>query len=142
MIVNALRRIVMETYLHPVLVNFTAALVPVSVFCDLAARGTGKDSLSQTGRWTMLFAGAVTPLTAITGWLFWMKDDVGVRGMAIHKWLGTALALLIPALALWRARTGEAKSRPSALYLGAALVLLAALVLQGHLGGVQVFSDM
>jgi uncharacterized membrane protein len=137
-----LSRVVSETYLHPILVNFTAALVPVSLAGDLGALWTGKDSLAETGRWTMIFAAAVTPLTALTGWLFWMPDDVGVPGMAVHKWLGTALAVLIPALALWRVKGGDERRRPGAAYLAVALVLVAALALQGHLGGVQVFKDM
>lgn len=37
-IVLELKRFVVATNLHPVLVNFTAALVPVSVFSDLAGR--------------------------------------------------------------------------------------------------------
>lgn len=138
---SALAGLDMQYRIHPVLVNFTAALVPVSLGSDLLSRWTGGDSLAETGRWTMIFAGAITPITGIAGWLFWMSDDVGVHGMAIHKWLGTALAVLIPALAFWRSRARDAR-RPGAAYLLAAFVLLALLVYQGSLGGAQVFKDM
>ena len=131
----------MQHRIHPILVNFTAALVPVSLGSDLLARWTRKDSLTQTGRWTMIFAGAITPLTALAGWLFWMSDDVGVKGMMIHKWLGTALGLLIPALAFWRARAREER-RPGAAYLLLAAAVVALLIYQGSLGGAQVFKDM
>ncbi len=139
---NAAAGVVMQYKIHPILVNFTAALVPVSLAGDALGRWNGDDALTKTGAWTLFCAGAVTPLTALTGWLFWMSDDVGSRGMMIHKWLGTALALLVPALALWRARYYRRDRRLGALYLAAAALVVAALVYQGSLGGAQVFKDM
>ena len=88
--------------LHPSLVNFTAALVPVSVASDFLGRLVGAESLRQTAWWTLFYATVVTPFTAITGWLFWMPDDNGASGMTIHKWLGSALAVLLFVLFFWR----------------------------------------
>lgn len=138
----AAKSLVMQYKIHPILVNFTAALVPVSLFSDLLARATGKKTFEDVAWWTLLYAAAVTPLTAAAGWLFWMKDDVGVPGMAIHKWLGTALAALIPLLALWRRRFHKESRGPSTAYLLLGGLLLAALIYQGSLGGAQVFSGM
>ncbi|HVA67090.1 MAG TPA: DUF2231 domain-containing protein [Elusimicrobiota bacterium] len=137
-----LKHLVMQYKIHPILVNFTAALVPVSLFSDLTARMSGRKSFEEVGWWTMLYAACVTPLTAAAGWLFWMKDDVGVRGMEIHKWLGTSLALLIPALAVWRAYFYRRNRRPAAAYLLIGLLLVALLAYQGSLGGAQVFNGM
>ena len=142
MIASALKQFVTDYKLHPILVNFTAALVPVSLAGDIMERATGDESLGQAAWWTTACAGAITPLTALTGWLFWMKDDVGVAGMTVHKWLGTALALLVPALLLWRWRFQRRRVRPNVLYLAFALTIIAALVYQGALGGTQVFKDM
>jgi len=142
MIVSTLQRLVMDYKIHPILVNFTAALVPVSVASDVLERVSGEASLGQAAWWAIAYAGAVTPLTALTGWLFWMKDDVGVPGMTIHKWLGTALALVVPALLLWRWRFQRRRVRPDVLYLACALAIVAVLVYQGSLGGTQVFKDM
>jgi uncharacterized membrane protein len=140
--VHPLKQIVSKYYVHPILVDFTAALVPVSIGSDLLERACGRKSFRVVGWWTLLYAACVTPLTALTGWLFWMKDDVGVTGMTIHKWLGTAFVILIPALALWRAKFWRTDRRPSVLYLVVAVLLLGALTYQGHLGGAQVFKDM
>jgi uncharacterized membrane protein len=94
-IVAGLRQFVMETKLHPILVNFTAALAPVSVVGDAIGRLCQDESLRHTGWWTLFGATAITPFTALAGWLFWMPDDSGVTGMTIHKWLGTGLAVLL-----------------------------------------------
>jgi uncharacterized membrane protein len=141
-IYSALQQFVSMTKLHPILVNFTAALVPVSVFSDFAGRLIKGESLRHTAWWTLLYATAVTPFTAITGWLFWMDDDNGVTGMTIHKWLGSALALLLFVLFAWRAKLRFQGKWASTPYLVAGLVFVAALVYQGHIGGEQVFSGM
>lgn len=98
------QQFVMTTKLHPLLVNFTAALVPVpvSLMLDAAARFFKYESIRHTAWWTIFYATVVMPFTAITGWLFWMSDDNGVTGMTIHKWLGTGLAVLLFGLFAWR----------------------------------------
>ena len=75
---ETLHQFVSAYKVHPILVNFTAALVPVSVGSDVLGWVFGKQSLRDTGWWTLCFAAVITPFTAIAGWLFWMKDDVGV----------------------------------------------------------------
>jgi uncharacterized membrane protein len=126
--------------IHPILVNFTAALIPVSVGSDILARVSGKQTLRDTGWWTLCFAAVITPFTAIAGWLFWTTADDGVAGMTIHKWLGTTLAVLLVGLVLWRWWFFKSNSQPSVLYLLVSLVVVGAVVYQGHLGGEQSFS--
>jgi uncharacterized membrane protein len=138
--VPTLRQFV-ETYkIHPVLVNFTAALVPVSLGTDLAARLLKSASLRATGWWTLFLAACITPFTAVAGWLFWMEDDNGVQAMTIHKWLGTSLAILLPLLLLWRWRAFRKQAWAAWPYLLLGAVVLAALIYQGHLGGDQSFG--
>ena len=127
--------------LHPILVNFTAALVPVSFLCDVLGRWLKRESLLAAGWWTLLFGAVATPLTALSGWL-WLRDmgDVEHGEMVIHKWLGTALALLFVVLAYWRWRFHRSAFRPSGAYLTVVGLLVAALVVQGHLGGMMSFG--
>ena len=140
--VAGLKQLVTVTNLHPILVNFTAALVPVSIVGDFVGRLRRDESLRATAWWTLFVATVVTPLTVLTGWLFWMPDDNGVAGMTVHKWLGTGLAMLLFGLFAWRLRLYRQRRWATVSYLIAGAVFIAALIVQGHLGGQQVFSDM
>lgn len=129
--------------LHPIFVNFTAALLPTSLVCDAVGRLAKRESLTHAGWWAVAVAGAVTPLTVITGWVWYFgqhADGPPDRTMLVHQWLGTSTALLIPALALWRLKAFRVGRSASPIYLAAALVVLLALVIQGHLGGVMSFG--
>lgn len=139
---DALRAFVSNTKLHPILVDFTAALIPTSLGTDIAARILKKDSLRATAWWTMFIGACITPFTVIAGWLFWMKDDVGVTGMTIHKWLGTSLGVLVIGLVIWRWQAYKRNRWPSILYFCVGLLFVAALIVQGHLGGAQTYSGM
>jgi uncharacterized membrane protein len=141
-VLAALKSFVSVTKLHPILVNFTAALVPVSLVADLAGRLRRDESLGNTGWWTLFCAMAVTPFTTLTGWLFWMPDDNGSLGMTIHKWLGTGLAVLLFGLFAWRLSLHRQRRWATIPYLIVGAIFVAALVAQGHLGGGQVFSGM
>ena len=141
-IIPALKQFVSVTKLHPILVDFTAALVPVSVASDFIGRLLKAESLRQTAWWTLLYATVITPFTAIAGWLFWMPDDVGVTGMTIHKWLGSSLAVLLFGLCAWRWSLYRRQKWPTMAYFIVGIIFVAALAYQGHLGGEQVFSGM
>ncbi len=123
--------------LHPILVHFTTALVPVSFVCDLLGKILRRQSLLSTGWWTILIAAVVTPLTAFSGWM-WMRQlgDIGHAEMSIHQWVGISLAAVLPILAVWRVRKGT----PSLFYLLATGLLVLALSFQGHLGWMMSFG--
>lgn len=127
--------------LHPLLVNFTAALIPASFVSDLLGRLLRRESLIAAGFWTLLYAAVITPLTAVAGWL-WLNDvgDMGHAEMLVHKWLGTALAVLLLPMLFWRWRIKKRRAAPSAVYLVVSAVLVLSLTVQGHLGGMMSFG--
>src|SRR5512132_2595329 len=92
--------------LHPILVHFTAALVPVSFAADVLARAVRGRSLADVAWWTLLLAAVITPLTAATGW--WLRlsmEQVAAEQasvMAFHQWLGSVLILPFIGLCAWR----------------------------------------
>jgi uncharacterized membrane protein len=126
---------------HPVLVNFTAALLPASFLFDLLGAWTKKPSLRAAGWYTLLLAAIITPFTALAGWL-WLGSmgDMDHWQMPIHKWLGTSAAVLVILYACWRGWLYRHDRSPGWLYAIAALVLFAALLCQGDLGGSMTFD--
>ncbi len=132
------------TPIHPILVNFTAALVPTSFAADLLGRWFGKRSLSSTGWWTLMAATLITPLTVAAGWYWKLQSDMSgmdTRQMAVHQWLGSGLAVLFVGLAIWRGQLFRRDRIPGFGYLSVLAILVGLLTLQGHLGGVMSFGD-
>lgn len=128
---------------HPILVNFTAGLVPTSFISDLLGKISDKRSLSSAAWWMLCFATLLTPATALTGW-FWKQSLPSAALPAdliqIHQWLGSALAILFVMMTLWRARTYFREQVPSIEYLILAAVAVGLLAVQGNLGGTMVFG--
>jgi uncharacterized membrane protein len=129
-------------HIHPILVNFTAALIPVSVFSDAAGKLFRRPSLGHAAWWSLLYAAAVTPATALAGW-FWKKSIEAALPpdvIAIHQWLGISLAVAFLILALWRGLLQRRGESPNLAYFLLATLVLAALLYQGHLGGSMTFG--
>src|SRR5438270_5919353 len=91
-------------HIHPILVNFTTALVPSSFGSDVLGRVFRKQSLHDAAWWMLAYAAAITPFTGLAG-LLW-KRSVGSAlppdMIATHQWLGIALAVLLLGLTFWR----------------------------------------
>ena len=127
---------------HPVLVNFTAALVPASVLSDVLGRLLRRESLRHAAWWTLLYAAAVTPFTALAGW-FWKRSIEAALSpdlIAVHQWLGIWLAFAFPVLVIWRRRFHGRGESPGIAYLATAALTLLTLIYQGHVGGSMAFG--
>jgi len=128
--------------LHPILVNFTAALLPLALLSDLLGLWLKRASLHSAAAWMVLYTAIITPLTGAAGW-WWKIRSAGALPpelIAVHQWLGTSLALVFIALAVWRWRLYRKNAVPTVAYLAFALVAVLALVYQGSLGGAMVFG--
>jgi uncharacterized membrane protein len=125
-------------HVHPVLVHFTTALLPVSLVCDLGGKYLGRESLTSAGWWTLLFGAVGTPLTALTGWL-WMSDvessGFNDHNLSTHEWLGITLVAGFVITAVWRWRAFKLASKPGITYLAFAALVVVMLLYQGYLGG-------
>jgi uncharacterized membrane protein len=130
-------------HLHPILINFTAALVPASVGSDLLGKFFRKDSFRSAAWWMLLYATLVTPLTVIAGW-FWKQTLPAAALPAdlifIHQWLGTLLAFLFVILTIWRGKLFFKDKDPGVLYLIFAGLVVGVLMFQGNTGGKMVFG--
>ena len=127
--------------LHPIFVNFTAALIPVSLGLDLAARLSRRAGLREAGWWTLLIAACITPFTVLLGWL-WMRSmaDMDHWQMSYHKWLGTALGAAFILQVVWRGRLHARGLWPGFAYFAVATLLFFGLLAQGDLGGSMSFG--
>jgi len=127
---------------HPILVNFTAALLPLAFLSDLLGLWSKRASLHNAAAWMVLYAAIITPLTAAAGW-WWRSKSAGALPasvIAVHQWLGTSLAIIFILLAIWRWRPQNRDSAPSVAYLVITAVVVLALIYQGSLGGLMVFG--
>ena len=127
---------------HPILVNFTAALLPLAFLSDLLGLWSKRRALHAVGFWMMLYAAILTPFTAAAGW--WWKHAAGptlpTATITVHQWLGTVAAFGFIGLALWRWSFYRRDAAPTRAYLAVAAVLVLALVYQGSLGGSMAFG--
>jgi uncharacterized membrane protein len=131
-----------DTPLHPILVNFSAALIPLSFASDALAKILRRDSLATTGWWMLFYAALITPATAATGWWWYHQtQDQDRWEMTYHFWLGFSLVAVVIGAMLWRLRSYRRSQSPSWTYLLAAAVLVAGTVVQGHLGGMMSFGS-
>ena len=130
-------------HIHPILVNFTAALVPSSFGSDVLGRLFRKQSLHDAAWWMVIYAAAITPFTSLAG-LLWKRsvgDAFPPELMLTHQWLGISLAVLLLGLAFWRWRLFKSGQAPGILYLVVALLVVLGLVYQGTLGGGMAFGS-
>ena len=130
--------------LHPIFVNFTAALIPASVLSDILGRCLKRDSFHKAAWWMLLYAALVAPLTAAAGW-WWMRhgmDGMNDWRMPVHMWLGFSMTVVAIVLAIWRGRLHRADRVPGMAYMSVALIAVGALVVQGELGGQMSFGAM
>ena len=125
---------------HPALVHFPLALLPLSIGADLLGRATGNESLLDLGRRTMPLAAASGLVAGVAGLM--AQTEVKAEGGAMdllktHRTLNLGLVAIASAMAVKR----SANEKPSAAYLGLGLVGVAAMMYTAYLGGEMVYRD-
>jgi uncharacterized membrane protein/plastocyanin len=127
---------------HPILVNFTAALLPLALLSDILGRIFHRRSFHHAAWWMVLYAAVITPFTAAAGW--WLKLTEGstlpARLIAVHEWLGSTVVVLFAIVAVWRWSVHKRDTSPSFAYLTFTTIVVLAVVYQGSLGGRMVFG--
>ena len=128
--------------LHPVLIHFPLALIPVALVCDAIGKWRNNVSLTHAAWWSMLFATLAAPLTAASGWL-WLRQmgDMDHSELVYHQWLGTALPILLIPIAWWRFCLHGAQRTVPNSHLSVLGFALLAVMIQGHLGGMMSFGN-
>jgi uncharacterized membrane protein len=123
---------------HPSLVHFPIALLPLSVGADAIGKFTGDKKLTWLGKWGIA-ASAITGLAAGLAGLI-AQEEVNVSGrtrdmLITHRNLNLAAVGAISALAVQRQRVRE----PSIPYLLGGLAALGVVVYSSYIGGELVY---
>ncbi len=124
---------------HPALVHFPIALLPLTVAADAAGSITGDRRWSWLGRWGMVASAASGALAGLAGLI--AQEEVSVDGPSMdtlitHRNLNLTVVALTSALAV--RRLGQ--RRAGAAYLLTAGAALGALLYSGYLGGKVVYE--
>ena len=125
--------------IHPSIVHYPLALLPVAVGADLLARVTGSETLADVGRTLMPLAAASAAVAAVTGLIAQeeVQPDAEAQALLVtHRNLNVSVVTLSAVLAAWRWRRREA----SGGYLALALAGLGAMGYSAYLGGKMVYD--
>lgn len=124
---------------HPSLVHFPIALLPVAIAADAVGSATRNRELLAVGKWAMIGAAASAALAGVFGFI--AQEEVNLDGesrevLQTHRTLNIGALGVMTTLALLRA----AKRRPSTGYLLAGLGLFAGVTYSAYLGGKLVYA--
>jgi len=120
--------------MHPAIVHFPVAFLPVAVGADFLGRVTDSRPLCSFARSAIMVGAAGAVAAGVTGLI--AGEEVNVEGesrdmLMTHRNLNFLATLVVGAMALWRSR----RARPSAAYLAVGGVATAVLGYTAYLGG-------
>jgi uncharacterized membrane protein/mono/diheme cytochrome c family protein len=117
--------------LHPVLVHLPIGIFVVALLMDLMSRKSRFNYLEQvlTFVYSVGVLGGI--LSLISGYYLSLEEGNSSESISLHKWVAIATTLLFAGYTLFRTRFTGSKL----LHLASLLVLLAAIIGTGHLGG-------
>lgn len=124
---------------HPALVHFPIALLPVSLAADALGRATGSQSLLDMGRRTMPLAAASAALAGVFGLIAQEAvnpDDHTMEQLITHRNLNLGVMALTAVMAAKRSR----RRKPGLGYLAAGLAGMATMTYSAYLGGHMVYE--
>ncbi|HET8655893.1 MAG TPA: DUF2231 domain-containing protein [Longimicrobiaceae bacterium] len=124
--------------IHPSLVHFPIALLPVAIGADLLGRATGSHSLLEAGRRTIQVAAAGAAVAAVSGLV--AQEEVNVEGKTMdmlitHRNINLGATVATALMARWR----SGRERPTLGYLGLGVAGMAAVTYSAYLGGTLVY---
>jgi rubredoxin/uncharacterized membrane protein len=142
---DRLAGLVLKFHLHPITVHFPNGILPAVVVFLLLASFFKIAILESAAYFNLIFVLVMLPAVLLTGYMEWQKRYKGLRSaIFITKILCSLIVLTtVNILVFWRLLDPTVASEGSPyrlIYLGIALLMLAAAGIAGHLGGKLVFA--
>ena len=127
--------------IHPSLVHYPLAFLPLSIGADLLARSTGNRTFAELGRYAMALAAGSAAVAAVAGLAAQEEVDVeegseAYEMLVTHRNMNLTLVGASAGMAMWRWREPEA----SPGYLALGLAALGAVGYSAYLGGKMVYK--
>ncbi|HVH43062.1 MAG TPA: DUF2231 domain-containing protein [Labilithrix sp.] len=125
--------------IHPAVVHFPLALVPIAVGSDTFARVTGMRELRTIGKWSIVGAAISASVAGIFGLIAQEEvtlDEEGEKVLKTHRALNVGLLGALAAMATVRVN----RNKPSLAYLIAGASALALMGVSAYLGGKLVYD--
>ena len=125
---------------HPSLVHFPIALLPLSIGADVLGRVTGSEELLDLGRRTMPLAAASGLVAGIAGLMAQTEveaDGKSLEMLKTHRTLNLGIVAIAGAMSAYRLK----RERPSFGYLALGIAGFAAMAYSAYLGGEIVYRD-
>lgn len=125
--------------IHPMLVHFPLALLPLSVGADALGRATSNDALLAFGKTAACGAAVGALASAATGLI--AGEEVNVEGESMdmlitHRNLNVVATMVASGMAVWR----FGRRTPSAGYLAIGAVGIGVVAYSAYLGGKLVYE--
>lgn len=125
--------------LHPSLVHFPLALLPLAIGADLLGRASGNEKLLEAGRIGIGLAAGSAAIAGLAGLV--AQQEVDAQGRALdelitHRNINLSAVAIAAGMAAWR----MTRERPSAAYLALGLASMGAVTYSAYLGGHMVYE--
>jgi uncharacterized membrane protein len=125
--------------MHPALVHFPIALLPLAVAADAVGTLTENSAAFSFGQKAICIAALGAVAAAVTGLV--AGEEVNVKGpsrdmLMTHRNLNFIATVLVTGMALWRLK----HAKPSAAYLGVGAAGVGVIAYTAYLGGKLVYD--
>jgi uncharacterized membrane protein len=126
--------------IHPMLVMFPLALLPVAVLADVLYLATGTADFARFAFWSISIGLVVGLLAALFGLIDWLGIPSGSRAKRIGAWHGLGnVTIVLLFVVSWSIRLGDVEYAPSILPFVLALVGIVLALVTAWLGGELVY---
>lgn len=138
--------LIVRHHLHPIMVHTPNGIVPMALVFLLITVGFGLPLFETAALYSLVFVLIAMPLVLFTGYVMWQKRYRGALTTIFKIKISASIlaVILLVTLIVWRVVQPDivtAASTDRWVFLGLAVLLVAAVGTAGHMGGKLVFGS-